>query len=370
MRLTIFYPESSQEFAGQVKFQLQGIRGLDFTWVETNVASFRSDLEDAAESDDPLIVVLSSGLVAGLGIAPRVLWAPLLKKIEEGDAGGVGLILLDSIATPPLLKKMKWAEGKVSLRAIQQWVMQWLGVEVSSSGWGNGLSVGFTSDQRETLLETLVDRQGMAELSCPCIGTQTKAAFEAARLLRPYFESITIREARQEIPALRDAVIAELRPGGRALWILVGYEGPPIQIPADGSLLVIGRNTGMLIEGEPGDVTRLDEILRAAALIQMTPTVEGLELPYSTYEFEVLLPELFRRNWLIAERLARKAGSFFRVNHRVAEAIWVYETLKEEAAAQGNSKCVTDCESELYWLRAGGIRKQQFLEAGQGSFNF
>lgn len=135
-------------------------------------------------------------------------------------------------------------------------------------------------------------------------------------------------------------------------------------------MLVVGKSGGIEIAPYGMEEPQVDPIAHAVSLIPLIPTVEGISLPFSTCEFERLLPQLFSRHWSLAERLARRAGSFFRINHRVPEAIWVYETLKWQATLQGQTACATDCESELYWLRAGGARKQALAAATQSGFEF
>ncbi|MCX6612723.1 MAG: hypothetical protein NTW74_17970, partial [Acidobacteria bacterium] len=181
------------------------------------------------------------------------------------------------------------------------------------------------------------------------------------------FESVEHINASHQAIALRDAAVSVVQPQGRTLWILEGYEGPSLELPPNASMLVLNSSGGIEIPPQPGTPTQIDPIARAAALIPQIPTVEDQPLPFSTYEFEDLLPQLFSRNWLLAERLSRRAGAFFRVNHRVAEAIWLYESLRDHAEAQGHAKCKEDCENELYWLRAAGTRKKQLAQAEQVS---
>lgn len=363
MRLTVLYPGSHESFASEAKLRLGRVRNLDLAWVSTSPSSFQEDLSEAAESEDPLVLILHSSLIEGLRLPPRLLWAPLLSRIEAGRAGSIAVCLLNSISLPPLFKHAKAAQEPHSLRALNQWVLRWLQIEYSS----NPMTQLLEPSLRESLFEQLIDNASTTTLSCPCATTRLQVANEFKHLAAPYFESVEQINARHQAIPLRDAAVSVVQPQGRTLWILEGYEGPPLEVPSNASMLVLNSSGGIEIPSQPGTTTQMDPIARAAALIPQIPTLEDQPLPFSTFEFEDLLPQLFTRNWLLAERLARRAGAFFRVNHRVAEAIWLYESLRDYAEAQGHTKCREDCENELYWLRAAGSRKKQFAQAEQVS---
>ncbi len=353
MRVTVLYPGSHEPYASELKLRLGRIRNLDLSWVSTEPSSFQQDLSEVADSEDPLLLVLHSSLIEGSKLPPRLLWGPLLSRIEAGGAGLTGVSLLTSVALPALLKQAKVAEEPNSLRAINQWVLRWLQIEYASSPSEQSLA----ADLRESLFEQLIDNASTATISCLCAAARRRIAVEFKQLASPFFEAVHLIDARHQVIPLRDAAVSEIQPQGRALWILDGYEGPTVDRPPDSSILIL---TSSGIADSP-----VDSIARAAALISQIPTVEGHPLPFSTYEFEELLPLLFTCNWLLAERLARRAGAFFRVNHRVAEAIWLYESLRNQAEMQGQEKCRQDCENELYWLRAAGTRKKQLSQAVQ-----
>jgi|GEM_PF-1712542 len=363
MRLTVLYPASHEFFAAEARLRLGRIRHLDLAWVSTEPTSFQEDLAEAAESKDPLVLMLHSSLIEGFKIPPRLLWAPLLSRIEAGGAGLIGVCLLNSISLPPLFQQAKVAEEPHSLRALNQWVLRWLHVEYTSSPSPQLLSPKL----RDLLFEQLIDDASTITLSCPCPATRLQVANEFKELAAPFFESVQLINTRHQVIPLRDAALSIVQPHGRNLWILDGYEGPPVDRPSDASILILNSSGGIDIPQQLGTPAQVDPIARAAALIPQIPTVEDQPLPFSTYEFEDLLPILFTHNWLLAERLARRAGAFFRVNHRVEEAIWLYESLRDQSEIQGHATCRLDCENELYWLRAGGSRKKQFSKAEQGN---
>lgn len=363
MRVTVVYPGSHEAYAAETKLRLGRIRNLDLSWVSTEPSTFQQDLSEATDSEDPLILILHSSLIEGLKLPARLLWAPLLRRIEAGGAGSIAVCLLNSIALPPLFKQAKVAEEPHALRALNQWVLRWLQIEYSSAPSKYGLA----SDVSESLFAQLIDNASSVTISCPCAYTQLRAAEEFKQLASPFFEAVQLIDTRHQVLPLRDAAVSGIQPQGRTLWILNGYEGPPIDRPEAASILIVNSSGGIEIAPEPASPSPLDPIARAATLIPQIPTVEDQPLPFSTYEFEELLPLLFTSNWLLAERLARRAGAFFRVNHRVEEAIWLYESLRSQAEIQGHANCRQDCENELYWLRAAGTRKKQFSQAEQVS---
>ncbi len=362
MRLTVLYPGSHESFAAEARLRLGRIRNLDLAWVSAEPTSFQEDLAEAADSEDPLVLMLHSSLIERLKMPPRLLWAPLLSRIEAGGAGSIGVCLLNSISLPPLFKQAKVAEEPHSLRALNQWILRWLQIEYSSNPATQLLAAAL----RELLLEQLIDNASTITLSCPCPSTRLQVANEFKELAAPFFETVQLINTRHQVLPLRDAAVSIIQPQGRTLWILDGYEGPPVNRPSDASMLILNSSGGIEILQQLGTPAQVDPIARAAALISQIPTVEDQPLPFSTYEFEDLLPILFTHNWLLAERLARRAGAFFRVNHRIEEAIWLYESLRDQAEIQGHATCQIDSENELYWLRAGGSRKKQFSQAEQG----
>jgi hypothetical protein len=363
MRITVLYPASHESYAAEAKLRLARIRNLDIAWLSTDPATFQDDLEEAAESEDPLVLVLHSSLIDKLKLPPRTLWAPLLAKIEAGGAGFIGVCLLNAVNLPPLFKQAKVAQDPHSLRALNQWVLRWMQIEYA----GGASKANLGDDLREDLFTQLIDQEATTTLSCTCASTRLQIAQDFKLLAAPHFEAVHLIDTRHQVLALRDTAVAEIQPQGRTLWILNGYEGPPLDRPEAASILILNSSGGRQIPASADPAPTIDPIARAATLIPQIPTVEDQPLPFSTYEFEDLLPQLFTRNWMLAERLARRAGAFFRVNHRVSEAIWLYESLRDQAELQGHANCRQDCENELYWLRAAGPRKKQLAQAEQGS---
>lgn len=363
MRITFLYPASHESYAAEARLRLGRIRNIDIAWISTEPSTFQDDLEEAAESEDPLVLILHSSLTEKLKLPPRTLWAPLLAKIEAGGAGFIGVCLLNKVNLPALFKQAKVAEEPHSLRALNQWVLRWLQIEYIGGASKTTLDDGLQED----LFAQLIDQAATSTLSCTCASTRLQIAQDFKQIAAPYFEAVHLIDARHQVLALRDAVVSEIQPQGRALWILNGYEGPPLDRPEAASILILNGSGGTQIPQSADPAPTIDPIARAATLIPQIPTVEDQPLPFSTYELEDLLPQLFTRNWMLAERLARRAGAFFRVNHRVAEAIWLYESLRDQAEIQGHANCRQDCENELYWLRAAGPRKKQFAQAEQAS---
>jgi hypothetical protein len=370
MRLTVLYPEGRQSLADQLSLRLARIRGVDLAWISTSPEDFSTNLSEAAESDNPLVLILDATSLETNRLVPRQLWAPLLSRIESGQAASIGLVLLDQFALPPLLRKAKLAESPFTPRSLDAWVIDWLRLENRQKQTGTGLDEGLPEDLKAELLRQLVDASAVTQLTCPCIETQIRAANDAARLAWPYFEAVHLLHAPHQVQVLRNAELARIVPSGRCLWIVTGHYGEPPPLPPDSSMLLIGAEAGIDLRPDNISSALIDPVTRAARLIPQIPTIEEQPLPFSTYELEVLLPELMQQDWALAERLCRKAGAFFRLNHRVEEAIWILELLQQNAQLQGSQTCVQYCESELYWLRAGGTRKQQFLAAGQTRFEF
>lgn len=340
MRLTVVHPANQQAFADRLASLLRPVRDLDVVWVATTSKTFQDDLAEVAEEEDPLVLALDQTLLQGNSAPPRVLWGPLLERLESQGASSFGIVQLSTLSLPPLLRK---ARVTASAREALRWSLQWR---------GNPPDATTSVEISEALLEQIVDRQGVVS-----VPDSPLTAEQFARALAPYFEQVQILHIPHQVKALRDAELARIEPAGRTLWILTGATA---EAPPGASLLALKP------EIEPLE----DPIARAAELKPQIPTQAGEPLPFSTYELERLLPLLFPRQWGLAESFARRAGAFFRNNHRVNEAIWLYESLKWQAALQGQTQCVEFCESELYWLRAGGVRKQQLGAADQSSFEF
>lgn len=338
MRISICYPESREDFASALRTRLGFIRQAEFVWVSLTPADFTAEVEAALEDGDPTVLCLDSGLITK---PTRETWQPVLERIEAGGAAQLAVLRLDGIKLPALLDRVRQAAGES--RELTRWVMGWIGVEAEP------VACSVSADMKERLLRELVDQPGTLQLD---------EAFDFA-FLRPYFEYTAEIELGHESESLRLAALAEVKPMGRALYILRGGEA---EAPAGASLLVLPK-----VERH---WTNEELIRRAAEVLTRIPTQEGLAFAVSTRELEALLVRLFATNWALAERLARKAGAFFRLNDRVPEAVWAFETLAGEAAQQGAAACVRHCEEELYWLRAGGERKRQFLTARQTGFEF
>jgi hypothetical protein len=361
VRLTLLYPARQEDLARQAAERLAHFRNLDLTLVATEPDTFTEDLDEIADADEPLALFITPSLVQSSKTA-RQLWAPLLQRIERGTASQVGLLLLDACPLPPLLAKLKKAEGPLALRILQRWVVEWLTLPRQSFPIPMALSAD--------LIDSVIDQPGTIAFACPCQQTQKAAAAAFATAALPLFEHVELLEARHQVPALLDAVLANIKPNGRTLWILDGFNGPEPTLPPGASLIILRNENGQPLPVQSWPPNQTNPIAQVAALLPLIPNQPDLPLPCSTFEFETLLPPLFEQNWLLAERFARRIGSFFRLNHRVNEAIWLYTLLQSEALRQGQTNCAKDCEDELFWLRAGGERKQQFLSAGQSIFKF
>lgn len=339
MEIALFYPAAQDRAAIEIHARLARVSAWKLTSISTGPESFLEDLEDACHSAEPLIAFLSRQLIHG-DRPPRVSYAPLLKRLETRSS--TAIVTLDSMRLPPLLDPHKIATH----REIEAWAIARIPRQIEP------LSQDGSSEADPALVEklfvALIDNAAGIELP------DTPDARGFATLASPHFEAVRVLDASHKSPALLEAVLERIQPPGRILWILNGYRGPRVEAPRHASLLSL-PDAG---EGAP---------LAPLALLRATPVVEGEPLPFSTREFERTLPDLFESDWPLAERIARKAGAFFRVNNRVAEAIWLYELLQNTAQS---GACAAHCESELYWLRAGGERKAALLDASQSSFNF
>lgn len=373
MRLSFLYSEDQDDFAQKALARLARLSNVDVATVAIGHRNLRQELQDSCDGDGRLVLALSKELPTHQSASAREIWAPLLLRVEAGQAKTFGIVLLDDLMLPPLLQRAPWARGQVGLRAIEAWAIAWSNPNRETGAPSEQLEDGMAHGLLELLLERVVDESASLQLSCTCANTRTRFAAEFALRAGQYFETVQILYVPHRVAVLRDSVVAQITPAGRALWILDGYEGPMPERPKDASILILGEAGGIAIPAAKAVAGEKDiaEVLdRSLQLIALIPNVAAIELPFSTFELEELLPRLFEKHWTLAERLARKAGVFFRVNHRVAEAIWLYEELKQQAEQQGKPSCVQDCDNELYWLRAGGNRKLHISEADQGSFEF
>ena len=373
MRLSFLYPENQENFAQQAIARLGRLSNVDVSIVAIAHANLRQELQDSCDGDELLVLALSKELLAQQSASARELWAPLLLRVETGRAKTFGIILLDDLVLPPLLQRALWAHEHFALRALEAWVIAWSIPHPETAGTQAQLEDNLDEGLHELLLRCLVDESASLLLSCTCANTRTRCATEFALRAGQYFEAVKILYVPHRVAVLRDGVMAQIAPAGRTLWILNGYEGPLPERPEDASILILGATGGIVIPATAaqGVEKSMSGVLgRALQLIALIPNVAGVELPFSTFELEELLPWLYENHWILAERLARKAGVFFRVNRRAAEAIWLYEELKQQAEQQGKASCVVDCDNELYWLRAGGSRKLLVCGTAQGSLDF
>ncbi|MBM3759915.1 MAG: hypothetical protein FJW36_06670 [Acidobacteria bacterium] len=341
MRLTVVYPSSSEALASLLRTTLSRIAALDLTWIGTDASSYLEDLKEATEDDGALLLVLSNQLIDAK-LPPRLAFKPLLEKIEREETSRIGLIELDSVQLPRLLEKYPITAHDQATRSANNWALHWL-----------GHSVAIKQPLCDTLAP-LVDHSTIVQV-------EALSTSDCLEQLQPYFESIEILEAHQQAEPLIQAQLNRIQPQGRILYIVEGYPAPLPSVPKDASILHLPHITAPPV----ADVTT-----HAAKLIPQIPNVEGQPLPFSTYHLEHSLPILFEQNWPLAERLARRAGSFFRMNHRVLEALWLYETLHRAALASGQTTCAEFAANELDWLRAGGKSKQKLSQATQGSLFF
>ena len=344
MNFALFYPADQEQAALQIRARLSRISSLQLTTIEATPESYAEDLIDACSADGPLILLLSPDLIPK-GQPARATHSPLLKRIET--RAPTAILTIGDIQLPPLLAKhliAPWTPA--ALRPIEAWALARLPHQLDL------LAPIPLSPQDPQLIESLmvqlIDNADTVELSHPL------DAHQFAALAGLHFEAIHIFDAHHQSTVLLRVVIALTQPPGRVLWILNGYTGPTIEAPIHASILILPN-------AEPAAP------LDPWTLLREIPNKEGEPLPFSTHEFERTLPALFESDWPLAERIARKAGTFFKVNNRVAEAIWLYELLGH---ASQSKECTALCEYELSWLRAGGDHKALLLEASQTSFNF
>lgn len=356
MRLTVLYPSARQDAADLLKPALTPVTGLELTWVSTAADSFTADLAEICEDANPVVVMLDQALLSEIKGIARTIWGPVLRRIEAGAGSTVGLIRLDAVMLPPLIQKLRIAQKYECRREALRWVMSWLHVQPPSLP----RPTEEHSISLEEILHDIVDMPGQLLLPVAGRQAQRQVARSLAQQLWPYFEYVDILEAPHESPVLRDAELGRMRTEGRGLTILTGTS--PATRPQRGSLLVLH---GKAIPEQP-----LNSIQLAAQWLPGIPSGTEGELPFATWELELVLLDLFSSNWLLANKLARRTGSYLRDNHRIAEAIWLYEHFLEQATGQRDTAAAQTCENELYWLRAGGARKQQFLAAGQSAFEF
>lgn len=335
MQLSVVYPESREDFAGSLRQCLQWHTRIQITWISTTSESFTEDLDQPGD----LILCLDAALLAPLRRPAREIWAPLL-EFAPGSRR-IALFSWGSVTYPSLLSRHPQAA------ATHRNLLSQIGL------WLHSLPA---APPLPELLNPLIDNPTLIEID----GDDTLAASLAEAAL-PWFESVRQLPAHQRAQPLLEAVLAEIIPDGRTLYILTGYSGPLPSLPSGASLLRIFA---------PAPAPPANAMQHALQLIPLIPTHPGQPLPFSTFEFEQLLPSLFSTNWAIAERLAQRAGAFFRLNHRVAEALWLYRLFGDAARRHGQPARAADCDSEISWLEAGGARKQQFLHASQSAFDF
>ncbi|WP_031500318.1 hypothetical protein [Bryobacter aggregatus] len=363
--ISLFYSAAQDAAALAIRTRLNRLTDLQVAHIGVTRESFLEDLADACSSGDALIVLLSQDILPEGG-SPREVYAPLLERIESHAP--TAIVTLNSLPLPPLLAKSKradWATSPVAaLRQIEAWSIAWRPRLPEPEIARPQVPVEVDAGLLEALFARLIDNTENFAVSHPSPAVRTQFGQHFATLARPHFEAVHWVEAPHQVAALRDGALKAIVPGGRALWIVNGYDGDPILPPAQSSILSLRTHGAVgLPDLEIEETAPLDPY----AMLRATPSHEGETLPFCTFEFERSLPELFQVHWSLGERVARKAGSFFRVNHRVAEAIWLYELLLAEASARGHAQCVADCENELYWLRAGGERKVQLMQASQAS---
>ena len=344
MNFSLFHHASEEQEALQIRARLSRISSLQLTSIEATRESYAEDLDDACSADGPLILLLSPDLIPN-GQPARATYSPLLKRIET--RAPTAILTIGDIHLPPLLAKhliAPWTPA--ALRPIEAWALARLPHQLDLLA---PIPLSLQDPQLiESLMVHLIDDASTYELSHPLDADQFAA------LARSHFEAIHILDAHHQSTTLIGAVIARVQPPGRVLWILNGYTGPSIDVPVHASILILPN-------------AELAAPLDPWTLLREIPNKEGEPLPFSTHEFERTLPALFESNWPLAERIARKAGSFFKVNNRVAEAIWLYDLLSH---ASQSSECTALCEYELSWLRAGGDHRALLLDARQTSFNF
>lgn len=344
MKFFLFYPADEEQAARQIRARLSRISSLQLTLIAATCESYAEDLDDACSTDGPLILLLSPDLIPK-GQPARATYSPLLKRLEAHAP--TAILTQGEIQLPPLLAKQLLATWSPSaLRPIEAWALSRLPHQLDL------LAPIPPAPQDPQLIESLmvqlIDNASTVEHSRPL------DAHQFAALARPHFEAIHILDAHHQSTTLSDAVITLIQPAGRVLWILNGYTGPTIDAPLHASILILPD-------------AELAAALDPYSLLRETPTREGKPLPFSTHEFEQTLPSLFESNWPLAESIAKKAGTFFKVNNRVSEAIWIYDLL---GRASRTKECTAECEYELSWLHAGGKRKSHLLDASQASFNF
>ncbi|MFO0283342.1 MAG: hypothetical protein ACK532_15645 [Acidobacteriota bacterium] len=335
MQVSILYPQSREDFAVALRRHLHWHQSLEITWIATTPESFTEDCDQPGD----LLLCLDAALLAPLNRPPREIWSPLLEQIHTSRRAA--FFTWDELKLPTLLQR--YPQSPATVRALRLC----LGL------WQHSLTA---APPLPSLLDPTIDSPGDFDIE---VDLSLAPALSAAA--QPWFEQVTVLEAHHSVEALLTAVLSNIVPAGRCLYLGTGYSGPLDSPPAGASLIRI-RCAAPAPPANPA--------ARALELIPLIPAHPDLPLPFSTFEFEQLLPGLFHTHWPIAERLAQRAGAFFRFNHRVPEAIWLYGLFAAAARHMGHTGRALDCDSELSWLEAGGVRKQQFLEASQTTFDF
>ncbi len=338
MRLTVMLPDGVEPPDAFALFPC-----LDITWIPTSASDFTTNLEELAESGGPSIVILTAGLLPNK--PAREVWRPVLEQLEEAGTLSLAIHAPEGIALPPLLTKRRAAN---LARAIVQWLAPCAPPPAPPAWWTDALL-------------SLASQSCTLTAAADGPATHREAARVIALQLRPYFEDVVIVDVPHESEVLRQVELSRITPGKRTLYIVTSNPGPTTPCPPQCSILSIS---------DAGEV-ELDVPPCTATIDAQSQTLKWLANPaFATYELEQALHELFATNWHLAERLARKAGSHFRNENRVPEAIWVFELLKDQATTANLAATIQHCEDELYWLRAGGVRKQQLFEADQTRFSF
>lgn len=364
MQVQVVFTSQQQAIADAVLERWNWFCGLRHIAVPTTAEDFQEELSSAAEdADNCLVVIVDAQTLTQTKASPRVFWAPLLKRVEDGGARKLGIIAPETVTLPPLLRSARLAPPADAARKAQQWAAEWLGArkgptELADASFAN------------QLIDAVVDSPAEVAVACPDPAIQVVLGNQIASSLGVYFERTHVIDVGHKARPLRDAVMEQIVPMGRALWVIRRADHFDLAPPAGASIIRLGTSGSISAPADLVAPAAVAPVSRAVELIANIPNAEGEPLPCDTAELEDLLTRLFASNWQLGERLARKAGAFFRLQNRVSEAIWAFETLKWQATIQGNMACLQACDDELYWLKAGGARKHQLKAASQGAFEF
>jgi hypothetical protein len=364
MQIQLVFTTQQQAIADAVLERWSWFHGIGHISVPTTAEDFQQELASAAEDEESsLVVIVDAQTLSQSKASPRVFWAPLLTRVENGGARKLGIIAPDTVALPPLLRTARVATPAEAPRKAQRWAAEWLGARKGASGLTE-------PDFTDQLIAAVVDAPATICIACPEVAAQAVLARQIAGSLAPWFERTQVIDVGHKAKPLRDAAVEQIIPAGRVLWVIKRADSLDFAAPAGASIVRIGNHGSIAAPADLALPTPLDPISRAVELIASIPNADGDPLPCDTAELEELLTRLFAANWQLGERLARKAGAYFRLANRASEAIWAFETLKWQATIQGNIACLQACDDELYWLKAGGARKHQLKAATQGAFEF